>query len=64
MAIMKKILLWLVPTMVLAASSSGQKLEEDLFITHLPDARVMAHFTFTATWDLHPLMFAQDFKGY
>lgn len=45
------------------ASRSDQVVEEELFIVHLPDARTLAHFQFSVTWDMHPLVLAQDFKG-
>lgn len=56
--------IWLVfsSLLVSAASLSGQNVEENLFITHLPDARIMGHFQFSATWDSHPLKFADDYK--
>ena len=40
-----------------------QSVEEHVFITHLPDARVMAHFEFKTTWNVHPLLFAHKNKG-
>ena len=45
------------------ASFDDQKVEEDLYIMHLPDGRTAAHFQFSVTWDVHPLMFTRDFKG-
>ena len=48
---------------LVSASLSGQRVEEELFIVHLPDARTMAHFQFSVTWNIHPLVLAEDFKG-
>ena len=48
---------------VTLGSCSGQAVEEELFIVHLPDSRTMAHFQFSITWDMHPLILAQNFKG-
>lgn len=45
------------------ASHSGQVVEEELFIVHLPDGRTMTHFQFSVQWDMHPLILVQDFKG-
>ncbi len=47
-----------------ASSHNDQVVEEDLSIVHLSDARTMAHFQFTTTWDLHPLTLPQKFKGW
>lgn len=43
--------------------SDRQTVEEDVFITHLPDARIMAHFEFKTAWNVHPLVFAQKTGG-
>ena len=45
------------------ASRSDQTVKEDLSIVHLPDARTMAHFQFSVTWEIHPIVLAQGFKG-
>ena len=44
-------------------SYEEQTVEEDVYITHLPDARVMAHFEFKTAWNIHPLIFAQKTGG-
>ena len=56
-------ILFLTVLLVATSSLNDQVVKEDLFITHLPDARIAAHFEFSATWDIHPLILAQDFKG-
>lgn len=50
-------------TLLLAVTHSDQVLKEDLFITHLPDSRTLAHFEFSVTWSVHPLTLAEGFKG-
>ena len=44
-------------------SFDEQLVEEDVFISHLPDAHVMAHFEFKTTWRIHPKLFPQRNKG-
>ena len=41
----------------------GQDHQEELFMKHLPDGRVLAHFDFKTTWDLHPLAFSRPSNG-
>ena len=48
---------------IVATSQGGQRAEEDLSVVHLPDARTVAHFEFTTTWDLHPLALVKKFQG-
>ena len=52
-----------VSLLVVVTSQGNQLAEEGLSILHLPDARTVAHFQFTTTWDLHPMTLAQEFKG-
>ncbi len=40
-----------------------QNHSEELFLKHLPDGRVFAHFEFVTTWDVHPLRFVQPSNG-
>lgn len=46
-----------------ASSYNDQTVDEDLYITHLPDARTLAHFVFRIQWDIHPLLFSEPFQG-
>ena len=40
-----------------------QNHSEELFLKHLPDGRVFAHFEFATTWNVHPLRFVQPSNG-
>jgi hypothetical protein len=63
---MEMVVWWVLLSVLLLGSEASfedQTLREDLFIKHLPDARVMAHFEFSVTWDVHPLIFAGDSRG-
>lgn len=58
------LLVFLSSLLVKSSLSLGEQLvEEDVFISHLPDARVMAHFEFKTTWHVHPLLFSQRHRG-
>jgi len=47
----------------LLASEKGQENKEELFLKHLPDGRVFAHFEFTTSWNIHPELFVQHSNG-
>ena len=46
-----------------ASTGRNQDYAEELFISHLPDGRVMAVFEFATTWDMHPLLFSHHNGG-
>ena len=47
----------------LIGAQKGQELQEELFLKHLPDGRVLAHFEFTTAWHIHPLAFSHPSSG-
>ena len=44
-------------------SRSDQRYSEQLFLKHLPDARVAATFQFKTVWDIDPLDFSRPGSG-
>jgi len=63
---MDTLLQWLLGVLLLLGgtlSYDEQLVEEDLFISHLPDAHVMAHLEFKTSWRIHPRLFPQRNRG-